>query len=398
MIPKPLSSSIDKADIDQLVENAVRESKTIEYKLELPAGNDDSKKEFLADISSFANAVGGDLIYGIREQRDENNRPTGIPEEAVGVEVANFDQLQLQLQTTIATGIEPRVPVRVDIVEGYNSRAVVVIRVPQTWNGPHMVTFKQRPCFYSRTGAGKTPLDITDIRAAFLASAELPDRIQRFRDARISKVLCGELPAQLEDSCCAILHVVPVSAFRDSKSINVDIPYNAQNNLVPFKGPAGLEARMNLDGFFIRTPARASGLTRASTQLFRTGAIEVVYSDLASRDKSSRLVNSVRFEAEIPAALERMLPFLLSLEFSPPFVIFVTLTGVRGRFLCWQEPYSEYADHAFDRDVIAIPDFVIDAVPFDSSSLRPVFDIIWQACGYPRDPSFDTDVLNKGRR
>lgn len=33
-----------------------------------PGTTDDEKKEFLADATSFANAAGGDLIYGVRGQ------------------------------------------------------------------------------------------------------------------------------------------------------------------------------------------------------------------------------------------------------------------------------------------------------------------------------------------
>ena len=48
--------AIGKPDIDALVANAVTEVKTLEYKQELPGRLDTDKKEFLADITSFANA------------------------------------------------------------------------------------------------------------------------------------------------------------------------------------------------------------------------------------------------------------------------------------------------------------------------------------------------------
>ena len=70
MIPKEFDT-IGKEDIEALVANAVSEGRTIEYKEKLPGGTDDDRREFLADASSFANAGGGDLIYGIREKRPE---------------------------------------------------------------------------------------------------------------------------------------------------------------------------------------------------------------------------------------------------------------------------------------------------------------------------------------
>jgi predicted HTH transcriptional regulator len=66
--------SIKESDLQALVDNQVSERKTIEYKEALSGNADGDKKEFLADVSSFANASGGDLIYGIKEQ-------SGVPIE-----------------------------------------------------------------------------------------------------------------------------------------------------------------------------------------------------------------------------------------------------------------------------------------------------------------------------
>src|SRR5664279_4501663 len=90
MIPREFDS-IAKADVETLVTNAVAEARTIEYKQQLPGNNDDEKREFLADVSSFANAGGGDIVYGIVEKRDSDNRPTGIPEKAEGLVNINAD-------------------------------------------------------------------------------------------------------------------------------------------------------------------------------------------------------------------------------------------------------------------------------------------------------------------
>lgn len=67
MINKHLDE-ISLDDLKQLRNNVVSEGKTIEYKQQLPTNSDGDRKEFLADISSFANASGGDLIFGITEE------------------------------------------------------------------------------------------------------------------------------------------------------------------------------------------------------------------------------------------------------------------------------------------------------------------------------------------
>jgi len=100
MIPKPFDA-ISKSDIEALVENQVREGRTIEYKLVLPGNSDEEKREFLADISSFANAGGGDLLYGI-------SATDGIPQDALGL-VGNLDAELLRLENLIRDSLDPRV-------------------------------------------------------------------------------------------------------------------------------------------------------------------------------------------------------------------------------------------------------------------------------------------------
>ena len=60
--------ALASADLQALIDDAVSESSEIEFK-ERVGTNDEAKREFLADVSSFANAGGGDLLVGIRERK-----------------------------------------------------------------------------------------------------------------------------------------------------------------------------------------------------------------------------------------------------------------------------------------------------------------------------------------
>ena len=75
---------IDKEDIDTLIENSICENKNLEYKRELHIDLDADKKEFLADISSFANSFGGDILFGIEEDAAEK-----VPIKIVGIPYEN---------------------------------------------------------------------------------------------------------------------------------------------------------------------------------------------------------------------------------------------------------------------------------------------------------------------
>src|SRR2546423_1029601 len=132
-------SQIDKSVIESLIANEVRESRSLDYKQALPGDKRDAKKEFLYDVSSFANAAGGDLIYGITERR-EDGRPTGIPEGVFGLGNLNVDAEILRLSNLIRDGIEPRIAgIQFHVVSGFEAGAVLVLRIPKSYLATHMM-------------------------------------------------------------------------------------------------------------------------------------------------------------------------------------------------------------------------------------------------------------------
>ena len=120
MIPKAIDQ-VTEQDLQGLVDNGVLEGKTIEYKQDLTINNDKDKKEFLADVSSFANASGGDLIYGIVEDRS-----SGAPERLEGLLIANEDVEIRRLESQIIDGIEPRIPsVNINSISLRNNKYII---------------------------------------------------------------------------------------------------------------------------------------------------------------------------------------------------------------------------------------------------------------------------------
>lgn len=168
MLNKPLDQ-ITKADIESLVENEVGEGKNIDYKLELPGRSDGDKKDFLADVTSFANSGGGDIIFGLRERVDGEGKNTGIPDEAVGLPDVNLDQETLRLESSIREGIAHRIPGIQPLKEivGFPSGSVFILRIPKSWASPHMITFQNTSRFYSRTSNGKYQMDVMKFERRF---------------------------------------------------------------------------------------------------------------------------------------------------------------------------------------------------------------------------------------
>lgn len=80
-------------DLNSLIADQVEEGKTIDYKLELPTNGYDSKKEFLADVSSFANAQGGFLFFGIREENRIPVELVGLPDTTIDDDIQKLENM-----------------------------------------------------------------------------------------------------------------------------------------------------------------------------------------------------------------------------------------------------------------------------------------------------------------
>jgi len=110
-------SSIGFADIQNLMENAIAESKFLDYKQEMP-----TKIDLQKEVLGFANNVGGYLIIGIQEKK-----PEGVPEAIVGI--AKEDNLKEKIVSIIRdNSIPPFVP-QVHLIDlpSDSTKCVIVI-------------------------------------------------------------------------------------------------------------------------------------------------------------------------------------------------------------------------------------------------------------------------------
>ncbi len=381
MISKPLSQ-VTADDLRGLVDGRVREGKSIDYKLELPGPRDEDKREFLADISSLANAGGGHLLFGVAEV---DATPTAFP----GVSPADMDQEILRLENMIRSGIEPRIPgVEMRPIVAPGASRVLVIHVRQSWSMPHRVSFRDHAKFYGRNSAGKYPLDVAELRVAFTQSDTLAEKVKRFHQERLLKISSRQTPAALYDGAAFCMQVVPIGTFSEPQAVD----FNSRDRLINLSAPgaSGLNFRRNLDGFLNFT-GEERGTSRAYTQVFRNGVIEFVGVFTATDGHTPFFAG--RFEYYAVNCMKRALAFYNGCELQPPLIVFLSLLGAGNvQFVMPERMIFADPPMPLEHTDLVLPELILEESETDLGRfLRPAFDMLWNAWGFDGSMSYDSD-------
>jgi len=383
MIAKQLSAiTID--DLKNLLTSQVREGRTIEYKLLLPGHTDTDKKEFLADVSSFANSIGGEIFYGI----DAKN---GIPVAIKGVNVSNIDAEVLKFEQVIKDCLEPRIQFEIGTLSIKPDVIVMIIRIHKAWNSPHRVIYKAHNKFYSRNSAGKYELDTHELRTAFLLSETLNEQIRRFRTERISSIINNDSPLSIDPESILVqqipkmvLHIIPIIAF--NPEITFDLQAVRSNTaLLPPMRCTGWNHRNTLEGFL--TYAENPIKTYSYVQLYRNGIVEAAV-EIEQTSNDDKTI-PYWYESILVQRLRQYLKVMKQINISLPLFIFVSFVGTRDARLEVQPLYA-MGNYRYNRDQIVLPEVMIRSYedPIEQL-LKSVLDMFWNAFGYPNSLNFD---------
>lgn len=385
MIPKDLDS-ININDLKELQNNSVSESKTLEYKKELNLKSDSDKKEFLADITAFANTSGGDIIYGISEK-------SGIPDSLDGIGIEDLDSLKQQIENILRDGLEPRISgILIREIEKQKGIYFLMIRIPKSWISPHRVSYKDSKRFYARNTNGKYELDIIELRRSFALSDSISIKTKTFREDRISKIIANETPIELTGERKVVLHIVPLISLIQSQLYDIKIVKSKPEYSRPLCA-GGWDNSYNFDGIISFNGYRGGSVT-SYTQFFKDGIIEAMTTKLDVQGETDDFyIPSTSFEENLFQALRNYFSFYKAICIDFPVYVFVTLINYKGVHLA--ADYSSmqiYKSSIVDRDILAIPEVYVEDSHYNFHTiLRPIFDTLWNTCGYERCLNYDND-------
>lgn len=378
MLPYALDK-IDALVLDEICKQRFSESSTIDFKEELTKNNDQGKNELAKDVCALANADGGDLVFGIKEERDG-----GTAESVVPLRGESFDEASRRFLQTLEAWIEPKIrglQIRNIPVDG---GFAMIVRVPASFDGPHCTrNNNSQRRFVVRNGTITADMNYDQLRTAFDRTASLAVQARKFIAQRLLSSQERKMWRPMKDGPIAIIEFVPLSGLAGRASIDVKtVDYST---LMFWDG--GCNQAMNLDGLVAYLDAD-EGLW-AMTQLYRNGCMETarvaggtgqngptgvwssVVVDFYGRAITSILASSKKFGVSGPALIQ---------------------CGVLHTMNCVLErgPMSTYSNTKIaDRPHLVFPDIWIEDVSGDvdvDQLLLNTVEVLWQSFGYSKSP------------
>jgi Schlafen, AlbA_2 len=382
-------ATIDEVALQNLIRARVTESRSIDYKRETYGNARDDYAEFLADISSFANTAGGDVVIGVAAT-------DGIPTAIVPFE-GSVDSEILRLDEVARGGLQPRLPsITFHPVPVQAGGHVIIVRVPRSYNPPHRVVRQGSSRFWARSSAGKYEPNVDELRALFTLAPQLTDRMRNFRFERIAKIAVDQGPVQLMNRGTLVLHIIPFSAFDISSILPIEVIVRDFNTFPPLGFRTAQGRRVNFDGVLMLSNAdQAAQQQRAYVQVFRNGIVEAVNSTLINQSRTDVPMIPVLDNTIINNAANLMRD-LKAFGVEPPFALLVSLVGVRGARFNFDPHGGAWYDNLgdiLDRDQYHFGEIIFETIPVSTAEFaqlaKPLLDQMANAGGNSSSISFD---------
>lgn len=341
MINKPFKDILLE-DIESLKSNGTEEGKSLDFKLELHLENKKDRKEFAADITSFANTIGGDLIIGVSEEG-------GAIKEIHGIEVDNKDKFSLAIENALRDSIEPQITgLEMNFYPiGAEDKYILHIRIPQSYVGPHIANGEK---FYARNTAGKYQLDFVEVKQRFTLSNQVQERIKQHHLERIMKIKVNEGYWELENekgNSAILINIVPLQSFSESVFVSALTPNRFKLN--PLFGDRSYVPSIQFEGI--------AGLYHTSYHhINRQGIIEIA-------DKSILNIRHTLYGLSIIERILGVIPNAFynfeELGINGPYVILTSILDVKDRQFAYDDMWPPV--QLRQNDLILPSIFITDA-------------------------------------
>ncbi|SEM04005.1 Putative DNA-binding domain-containing protein [Variovorax sp. YR750] len=378
MLPYALGQ-IDAAAFQAICDQRFSESGTLDFKQELTRNDDKGKNELAKDVCALANADGGDLVYGIKE-----NSAGGTAESVAPLVGESYDDASRRLLQTLESWVEPRIRgiqlEHVPLEGGFG----LVIRVPASFDGPHCIrNNNSQRRFVLRNGTITSDMTYDQLRSAFGSSASLAAQAREFVKSRLKLVEDRRMRMPMGEAPLAVLELVSLSGLANRSQ--VDVKRVQFVDFITWDG--GANPRMNLDG--TGAYLGADGEAYSQSLFFRNGSME--YMTIAGGEglDGKMGVHATHtldfFERCLTVSLEAAKKY----EISGPALVTCALMHV-GSCVLALDGYSAFRQKRADRPFMVFPEIYIEDVSIAvdvAVLLSHTRDVLYQAFGYSAAPA-----------
>lgn len=392
------------ADVLRYVETGKSEDTTLDFKRELYDGSDSGRKDFVKDVTAFANSQGGHILIGVAEEE-------GAATSITPVSGVDIDNEILRLENLCHDCIEPRI-VGIDIYSvAVDGGHVLVIKVPKSWAAPHRAQSRKSKTFYQRHSRSISEMDVSQLREAFIGSSSAIDKaaslsqqwrseLSRRVNREISRASPGSLVEETESHSrqedpnerdgIVVLHIIPIGSLADRQQFSVEQLEGHSTVFRPMMA-MGISSRINLQG--VRFFHNANG-RELFTQIHRNGALEAVAEGLVYQQDGGRELLGSRIASELKRLLPGYFRGLKQLGVTPPFFIKLSLLRVVNSTLATSgNPYWSHGTPSYGDNILEVPEVLLLDYPDDECRGlgKDLLDPVWNAYGLPKCTAFDED-------
>lgn len=379
-------SAITIDDLETLVANGVSESSIIEFKRELKLSSDEHKREFLADVTAMANTGGGRIFIGIEAAH-------GVASSLPGIDAAEVDGLVLQATSLLRDCVKPPISgMNTHQVPNKAGQKILIFHIPQSFSSPHMISFKGSQRFFARSSSGKHPMEYSEIRTAFLRGATAQERLDTLRSNRIQRVISGNDFRGISNGASAfLLEVVPIGTLFDSQNIDFRSIDSLRKELIPIDSLGG-DYTFDFDGLVSYEWNHQTSTVLSFTRLNRAGFISAYTTSLVQIGEAPSFMSS-HFEFRLAEAAEAYSKVLQKHNCLLPHAVMISLLNAKGLNL--KVPFLPGKPRTFhpilENHLLIGTAMLLEPSKQPITVLRPQFDAIWNAFGYPNSINYDEE-------
>lgn len=371
MIERPLNQ-VTLDDIESLVKFRRSESRTLDFKEAFPSPDHKGVRDFLADVTAFANTDGGDIVIGIREDKN------GVAVDVPGIERAGLDQELRRIDDQLRSLVDPGVPLfAVRELLREDGKVVLVMRVGASLIAPHRVDHDKSSRFYRRANRSNLAMSTAEIRQAFAASQDYPDRIRDLHRKAVEAITGKNMPTRIVDRPTIVVSIAPLSVFREAR----DIAVTREHAVLPPEPMGGIHYMVGLEGLIALVDIDQGQGARAWAVNHRLGYVDLAWA-IGRVFDGKKLIFPKQIVHFLPGTVISTVARLRAHGIEGPWIAMATLTGIKDFQMILGDHYPVGPPW---QDPVYLGEVVDDGMT--EEALQPLVAAFWRLFGVEQPPA-----------